>query len=128
MSYMTDFTLTAGPFPPEFSAGDRDRLAQELENMGVFDCSHMEDDFCEASVYATWYESDDDMLLLSTRFPGLVFTLTGCGENHDDIWISYYRDGCSQHEIARIEYGDFDPAKLKPGKVQDTGQHYSYQL
>lgn len=127
MSYMTDFTLTAGPFPPEFSAEDRDRLARELENMGVSENFHIEDDFCEMSAYTTWYESNDDMLLLSTRFPGLVFTLKGIGESQEDIWVSYYRDGCAQHGTAYIKYDDFDPAKLKPGKVRDTGQRYSYQ-
>lgn len=127
MSYMTDFTLSAGPFPADFSGEDRKRLARELENMGVFEDFHVEDDFCEASTYTTWYESDDDMLLLSARFPGLVFALKGLGENTDDIWVSYYRGGCAQHGLAHIEYDSFDPAKLKPGKVPDTGQRYSYQ-
>ena len=32
-----------------------------------------------------WYESDEDMLALSKKFPGLVFKLRGIGENTGDM-------------------------------------------
>lgn len=32
-----------------------------------------------------WYENTEDMLALSKRFPGVIFTLTGNGENEGDL-------------------------------------------
>ena len=40
-----------------------------------------------------WYDHDKDMLALSKAFPNIVFVLTGEGEERDDNWISYYKNG-----------------------------------
>lgn len=40
-----------------------------------------------------WYDHDADMLALSKAFPNIVFVLMGEGEDRDDNWISYYKNG-----------------------------------
>jgi hypothetical protein len=60
-----------------------------------------------------WYDHDEEMKAVSKKYPDLLFTLTGVGEESGDMWCKYYQAGKCQHELARIEYGKFDPAKLK---------------
>lgn len=53
-----------------------------------------------------WYEYDSDMIELSKRFPDLLFELYGDGEDSDDFWKSYYRDGNAQFSKGRIVYDE----------------------
>ena len=64
-----------------------------------------------------WYEHDTDMLKLSKLFPDYVFILEGQGEEHPDMWITYYCDGHMQHCPATITYDDFDPRKMIQGDI-----------
>lgn len=60
-----------------------------------------------------WYEHEDDLLTLSKQFPTYLFTLSGTGEQKEDMWKKYFLDGRIQEERARITIGEFDTAKLK---------------
>lgn len=52
------------------------------------------------------------MLRLSLRFPDVLLTLRGKGEEDDDRWVSYYLNGGVQSTYAEIRYEPFDPEKL----------------
>lgn len=58
-----------------------------------------------------WYDHDADMLALSKVFPSIVFVLTGKGEDRDDNWISYYKNGqmetCHGTIVYDEPYSDF---------------------
>lgn len=61
-----------------------------------------------------WYEHDEDMKYLSTRFPGVVFELSGSGEENGDIWRSWYKDGKSYDWHMPQTYGpSYDEIKDK---------------
>lgn len=89
-------------------------------NIG-YDHEAIEREIVEQSGYSSlfdgeaikWYDHDDEMKQISKKYPDLVFTLVGVGEESGDMWCKYYQAGKCQHEPARIEYGKFDPAKLK---------------
>lgn len=51
-----------------------------------------------------WYDHEDDMLELSKRFPDVTFVLYGEGEERDDNWVAYYKNGDSEYCGARIVY------------------------
>jgi len=59
-----------------------------------------------------WYRHDEDMRALSTKYPMILFTLSGKGEESGDIWKKYYCAGKCQVARAQIEYEPFDPDKL----------------
>ena len=61
----------------------------------------------------TWYEHEADMLVFSRRYPEFVFVLRGKGEETEDMWIKYFKDGKVQVAQAKIEFEAFDPDKLK---------------
>lgn len=53
-----------------------------------------------------WYHYANDMLELSKKFPGVLFTVNGIGERKDDIedldiWKHYFYNG--KHQLVRAE-------------------------
>lgn len=59
-----------------------------------------------------WYEHEKDMKQFSLKFPHVLFTLHGEGEEAGDLWIDYYKNGKVQHCVAKITYENFDESKL----------------
>lgn len=51
-----------------------------------------------------WYENEEDMLEISALYPDIGFTLYGEGENSDDKWVKYFREGKSYYAEAVITY------------------------
>ncbi len=67
------------------------------------------------SAYATmkWYDHEVRMSKLSRKHPGVVFGLTGYGEDNDDMWRKYFLNGMVQVCKARISFDPFDEGKMK---------------
>lgn len=59
-----------------------------------------------------WYDHDDNMRDISKNYPGVLFILSGEGEESGDIWKAYYRDGKCQFTKAELSFEKFDPEKL----------------
>lgn len=55
-----------------------------------------------------WYSYDRDMKMVSSLYPGIVFALTGWGEEQDDIWVNYYLDGNSYFHGVEIKFPSFE--------------------
>ena len=104
MGYYTDYTLTVEHATPE-----------DLENIGktVHDEWGMESWDDGWGCNDKWYDHDEDMLVLSIRFPHIVFELHGAGENNDDLWYTYYKNGKKQHCPAIITFDPYDESKLE---------------
>jgi len=64
---------------------------------------------------AKWYESDEDMKILSSReeYKNVLFILDGEGEESGDIWKNYYRNGMQCKLKAKITFDDFDESQLE---------------
>lgn len=140
MGYYTDYTLTF-----EIERGRRDivyrvndivELLKEIKKMNVFTDIDTSNESASKILEAggsdwgfdenlRWYEHDEDMAMLSAMFPGILFTLHGVGEDSEDLWYSYYKDGKVQCAPANIVFDDFDESKLKP--IKFTRQRYSYE-
>lgn len=55
----------------------------------------------ESAGECPWYDHDEDMPEIASRFPNAVFQLYGVGEGYDDIWYAYYQG--DKAEICRAE-------------------------
>lgn len=53
-----------------------------------------------------WYGHEKDLIELSKRFPEVLFTLEGHGEEKEDIWREYYRNGQIQWAPAQIIFDE----------------------
>jgi hypothetical protein len=62
---------------------------------------------------AKWYSHQDDLIKLSEKYPLILITLEGEGEESGDLWKTYYLNGKSQHTKAKITFEPFSKNKLK---------------
>lgn len=51
-----------------------------------------------------WYDYNEDMLELSRNFPEAIFVLYGEGEDREDTWRAFYKDGVSIYQRAHFYY------------------------
>jgi len=98
MSYRTYFTLLVNG---EFSPEHEEEINQKYnEGWDLF-----QDD-------QTWFNCDQDMKEYSLKYPELVFTLQGLGEDRDDMWFKYFKNGKMQECPAIITFDKYDETKL----------------
>ena len=67
----------------------------------------------------TWYDHQDDMRTISRKFPEILFTLNGEGEEQGDIWKAWFLGGRMQYEEATFQIGEFNPEKLDTPREED---------
>ncbi len=67
--------------------------------------------------YRKWYEHEEELCAFSTRFPAVLITVTGYGEENDDIWRKYFKNGKVQMEFAEMTFESFDESKLRDPKI-----------
>lgn len=127
MGYYTNYTLWFNPN----EVNDLDGLEKEIKKMNVFDMIGFEEGCMSA--YAKWYDHVKDMTILSSRFQGVLFELYGDGEDAEDIWVHYFKNGMSQYRPGEIRYDDYDERKLKCeyddvcNRLVNDSLLYSYQ-
>ncbi len=88
----------------------RELIQQELSNIEYGDISEILMDWSQPM---KWYDHDDDMRRISVKYPMVIFTLMGKGEESDDLWWKYYLAGRRQFAPAKIFYDSFNPLKLE---------------
>lgn len=102
MGYNTDYHLTS---VDENTTVDSDEFIKAFYEVTEY---QIDDLYC-----VKWYDWHDNMCKLSAMFPGIRFTLDGNGEESDDEWRHYFRDGMSQDAKATMIYERFDETKLR---------------
>lgn len=60
-------------------------------------------DFLLEDMYK-WYDHEEDVRDISKGYPDIGFILSGDGEEYDDKWKLYVRDGVTQLAYATITY------------------------
>ena len=67
----------------------------------------------EAQDDCKWYDSETHMREFSKKYPKLLFELSGYGEEREDFWKRYFKNGLCQVCVGRIEYPAFKALKMK---------------
>jgi len=101
LSVFTDDTLT--------KTINNDKYDEIVELLGKV--TDYEDMLFEDTI--KWYEHDEDMIRLSKQYPDYVFQLDGDGEESDDFWRTYYKNGKKQEVDVKRVYGEYNPDELK---------------
>ena len=110
MSYMTDYQLDWSDDTVSFE----DIVAVIMESKEG-PPEHWRDvlEYCEP---ASWNDHEADMARVSGRWPKVLFTLHGRGEDMDDFWKAYFLGGKVEVVVGEMVFPDFDPANLRePG-------------
>lgn len=106
MGYNTNFELTLDSRLEEYKT----YLALECE-------SYLKDLYEYTGIFYgngwKWYNHEEDIRKVSLRFPDVLFTLHGVGEEYPDIWIKYFKNGKMQRRDAIITFEPFDPTEFE---------------
>ena len=113
MGYYTQFDLTILDCPGGFEGDLITDVEKAVKDLNVFEPGGSAE--YGWSGYTKWYYHDDDMITLSKKFPGVVFELNGDGEETEDVWCHYYKDGGVQRDGLVVTYtrNPFDESKLQ---------------
>ncbi len=108
MGHQTSFKLEAAPVPV---TSDPAKAIYDLVR------SNKEAAYClcedgEPNESGKWYDHERDLRAHSKKYPDLLFTLSGEGEEAGDVWKKYFVNGRTQVAQAEIRIEDFDPRKL----------------
>ncbi len=60
-----------------------------------------------------WYGNDSHMIEYSIIYPEFTFILDGTGEDPNDRWKSYYKNGKLFTTYAKIIFEEYNESKLK---------------
>ena len=110
MGYYTQYTLKVeGDNPTLEEVAD---VLVEISDYGVRTIWWVEN--LKGEDVAKWYDYQKNMKQLSARYPNVLFTLHGLGEEAGDEWVEYYKNGKYQREV-REEWSPpaFNPKALK---------------
>lgn len=113
MGYYTTFKLNAAEFKDRDQAEFFEfKLVKETEYTGWDTQSYpVGEKGYEVSATLSevkWYDHEEDLLRLSTQFPGVLIELEGVGEEPGDQWRMRVRDGKAARVTAQIVFPDFD--------------------
>lgn len=104
MGYYTDFSLKINT--------DNDELRKRIFKHSIKEFyfeSYFTDKLTKNS---KWYEHEEEMKAFSTNYPDVLFILDGVGEEHNDNWRKYFKNGKMQTTYAELKFDEFDESKL----------------
>ena len=66
-----------------------------------------------ANTCTRWDSMDEDMRKFSKKHPKAVFEMYGDGDDSDDHWYTYYKNGEAQECPVELVHDNYDETKLK---------------
>lgn len=84
MGYETYFIISR----VDGNEDDYNKIVEELKEESGLDL--------KSGDSAKWYDSHEDCLKVSKKYPGVMFQLDGDGANSDDVWATRYKGGESE--------------------------------
>lgn len=112
MGYYTTFKLNAAEFKDKDQAKFFEfKLVKETDTSWVTESYAVGATGYEVSavlIDAKWYDHEEDLLRLSTQFPGVLIEVEGVGEEPGDQWRLRVRDGKKSRVTAQVVFPDFD--------------------
>lgn len=103
MAYYTVFNLTVDP-------ENNDIIEDFRKNPNAEMALTAEGDPNEE---AKWYNSDEDLINFSLKYPNHLFTLEGVGQENGDMWRLYCQNGKFKRLAVEIKWPDFDLSMLQ---------------
>ena len=101
MGYKTNYTLS--------STTDIENTSEFAELFG----NTTDYDIDEIGSGIKWYEHETDMAAISTKYPDVIFTLKGIGEDEDTPWFMYFKNGKYYNAEVVLKVADFNESKLR---------------
>lgn len=112
MGYLTYYNLKA--FDTNEKPLSQEQSEEIIGQLLAFsdDAEYAIDESGDSSDSCKWYDHDKELRAFSTRYPDVLFRLSGEGEEQGDLWQTYYLNGKAQECPAAVVYPAYSPAKL----------------
>lgn len=99
MGYYTEFEISV-----DIDKVTGQKAISKLEKVGIVYTLD------EGSMRCKWYDHEDHMTWLSKQFPSVVFRLDGRGDEYDDVWVKWFKNGVMKKWKLEPDIPDgFDP-------------------
>ena len=109
MGYYTYFTL-------EVEGGPAEQRCPTCGHIGEWRWEDLISQFLDGydpfQESCKWYEWEEDMRKFSARYPEWTFILEGDGEESDDRWRAYFKNGKAYTDTMEFLFPEFDESKL----------------
>lgn len=105
MGYSTSYSLVAS----DMELLDKEIIPFREDSQSDWGFLYRSKDGCYRAT-CKWYEHETDVAALSSKFPTVLFTLDGQGEELGDVWRKFFLGGKVHQAEMKFEF--FDPAKL----------------
>ena len=94
---------------------ETEKLMEKFEQYyGFENIEKTDDEIIDLTIGSVrWRDFDEDMKEISKDFPGVLFSMNGEGEEREDIWRAWFKNGRGYSEYARIKYPLFDENKME---------------
>lgn len=112
MGYYTEYSLRVLDYPNYVSYNVKD-LINPQEAFVKFMKSKIVNYSSPFNEGIKWPDHKEEMCEFSKILPEVVYVLEGKGEDDDDLWREYYRNGKMYKEMAKITYEPFSANKLQ---------------
>lgn len=99
MGYYTDYNLSTDSY-------DNENIIDEFKQSSENAKYALESESCK------WYDHEKELRKFSKKYPDVLFTLYGQGEEHPDIWYKYFKNGLMQKCEAIITYPKYNESEL----------------
>lgn len=102
MGYYTNYSITIMKDPNK----EEDSFWEAFDELTHSCCSK---EFINYGVWeAKWYNWQDDMVVLSRKFPQMLIQLEGDGEEPLDIWVATFCNGECNYRELQTHWEEFD--------------------
>ena len=114
MGYETFYSLTV----KNISKDEFKKLDKALEDKGIIgyaltkgEMIGQDDAVFYGDTCCTWYDHEQDMIDISKEFPEATFMLDGDGEESEDFWRQYFKNG--QSAVCQAELIYPEPQRIR---------------
>lgn len=104
MGYYTYYTVLIEE-DPEFQ---QDEFWKDIVELDVA-CEDIEPGF---AFEAKWYDHEEDLQRISKKYPKMLIIVYGEGEESEDFWKLFIRNGKSHRVRGEVVYPEFDTSTL----------------
>lgn len=112
MGYYTYFTISVDTEDSELLDRINIAMGEDPDYFSFFERSWPGETFTSVDGLK-WYDYESDMKKFSLQFPDATFEVRGEGEENDDLWVAWFKNGKGYTQHAEIVWPEFDENKMK---------------
>jgi len=113
MGYDTYYQIEIQPDPEDYDVNSWKAQKLEAKLCGDLTLEQHKEQIGFIEENTRWQEMEEEMSAYSLKYPEILFIVHGEGEESQDLWRHYFKNGKSWETRAQIVYEDFKEEYLE---------------